>query len=816
MKILKLKINSVGGIRYKLELEPQGKNFLVYGPNGSGKSTIVNAIDFLLSGKISRMGGEGTEGIDFKKHGPHLDVQSKKDSYVSALVQLPRINDPIKIKRSFEKPDELIIGKKYKHSFRPITSLASQSQHILTKKEILKFVTSTARTRGDKINNLLKLEDLKKQLELLNTINNSFKKKLLTTEKTFNNSKITVGTTIDKKEPTSVDILLFVNKQRSFLGGEPISTLNSSLLKEGLSAPAGVTTNGINIKLVEQNIKRIAELISQDYLEDKLTELRLIISKIVSDLKLKESSQRLQLTRTGLTLLDDSGQCPLCSHIWNPEELKEQLESQEKFYKEASNDLNSIKKIAQEMFDFVNKEITLLQELIKAIEEWNLEDEFPEFKEWNQSLDLLCLIFEGLVKYPDPNINFEEMEKLCASKIVKSQIDDLSLIVKEKSLEITTEQASWDLLTTLESDLKSFEKAQKDLKLAIYAHRRSENLYSSFVTAREKVLNELYDEITDRFVEIYKELHSIDEGNFDAKLSSKKKGVNLLVDFYGRGMYPPHAVHSEGHQDSMGICLYLALSEKITHGKIDLIILDDVMTTVDAPHRREISHLIANSFKDRQFLITTHDPIWAKQLQIEGVVSKKNMFKLTKWTIETGPQLNKHIYAFNDIRKCIADENVPAAAATLRRSSEEHFSSVCEYLRVETLHKEDRGHDLGELLDPAISKYKCLLDKAKKSANSWNKKEDLRKLSKITKKSNKIIEQSKVEQWAVNPNVHYNNWANFSGNDFLPVIDAFEDLFTLFECDECEGMIHVLMNGYHPEVVRCNCGSVNWNLKIKK
>jgi DNA repair exonuclease SbcCD ATPase subunit len=815
VKILKLKINSVGGIRYKLELEPQEKNFLVYGPNGSGKSTIVNAIDFLLSGKISRMGGEGTEGIDFKKHGPHLDVLSKKESYVSALVQLPRIKDPIEIKRTFEHPNELIIDKKYKHAFKPITTLASQSQHILTKKEILKFVTSTARTRGDKINNLLKLEDLKKQLELLNTINNSFKKKLQTTEKTFNNSKITVGTIINKEEPSSADILLFVNNQRSFLGVEPISNLNSSLLKEGLSSPA-VTTNEFNIKLVEQNIKKIGELISQDYLEDKLTELRLIISKIVSNLKLKESSQRLQLTRTGLTLLDNSGQCPLCNHIWNPEELKEQLYSQEKFYTEASNDLNSIKKIAQEMFDFVNKEITLLKGLIKAIEEWNLEDEFPEFKEWNQSLDSLCLILEELVKYPDPNLNFKEMEKLCAIKNLKSQIDELSLIVKEKSLETTTEQASWDLLTTLESDLKSFEKSQKDLKLAIYAHRRSEELYNSFFTAREKVLNELYDEITDRFVEIYKELHSIDEGNFDAKLSSKKKGVNLLVDFYGRGMYPPHAVHSEGHQDSMGICLYLALSEKITHGKIDLIILDDVMTTVDAPHRREISHLIANSFKDRQFLITTHDPIWAKQLQIEGVVSKKNMFKLTKWTIEAGPQLNEHVDSFEDIRKFIDDENVPAAAATLRRSSEEYFSSVCEYLRVETLHKEDRGHDLGELLNPAVSKYKELIEKAKESSSSWNKNEDLREFSKIIKKSNKIIERSKVEQWAVNPNVHYNNWANFTSNDFKPVVDAFEDLFTIFECDECGGMIHVLMNGYHSEAVRCNCGSVNWNLKIKE
>ena len=68
MKIIKLEINNIGGIRFSCELEPNGDNFLIYGSNGSGKSSIVNAIDFLLTGKISRMVGEGTDGIDYKKH----------------------------------------------------------------------------------------------------------------------------------------------------------------------------------------------------------------------------------------------------------------------------------------------------------------------------------------------------------------------------------------------------------------------------------------------------------------------------------------------------------------------------------------------------------------------------------------------------------------------------------------------------------------------------------------------------------------------------------------------------------------------------
>ena len=50
-------------------------------------------------------------------------------------------------------------------------------------------------------------------------------------------------------------------------------------------------------------------------------------------------------------------------------------------------------------------------------------------------------------------------------------------------------------------------------------------------------------------------------------------GLNFEVDFHGRGQHPPHALHSEGHQDSMGLCLYLALTEHLRGGLMNLIIL---------------------------------------------------------------------------------------------------------------------------------------------------------------------------------------------------------------------------------------------------
>ena len=72
MKILNLEIKNIRGIK-NIKIQPDGKSIVVFGPNGVGKSAIVDAVDFLLSGQISRLIGEGTKCLSLKEHGCHVD-----------------------------------------------------------------------------------------------------------------------------------------------------------------------------------------------------------------------------------------------------------------------------------------------------------------------------------------------------------------------------------------------------------------------------------------------------------------------------------------------------------------------------------------------------------------------------------------------------------------------------------------------------------------------------------------------------------------------------------------------------------------------
>nr|WP_243687941.1 hypothetical protein [Methanobacterium formicicum] len=93
--------------------------------------------------------------------------------------------------------------------------------------------------------------------------------------------------------------------------------------------------------------------------------------------------------------------------------------------------------------------------------------------------------------------------------------------------------------------------------------------------------------------------------------------------------------------------------------------------------------------------------------------------------------------------------------------------------------------------------------------------EEYDRLVALEKSSGEIFSRTNSENWAVNANVHYNKWADFTLSDFKPVVESFTDLYSVFKCDKCEGLLHVNVNANKVEAVRCNCNSFNWNLKGK-
>jgi hypothetical protein len=374
------------------------------------------------------------------------------------------------------------------------------------------------------------------------------------------------------------------------------------------------------------------------------------------------------------------------------------------------------------------------------------------------------------------------------------------------------EQTAWDSLTRLEENLRAQQAAQDSVDQAESANKRAEALLNAFHGARDKVLNRLYDDVRDRFVELYRALHGEDEASFVANLNPDGAGLALKVEFYGRGMHPPQALHSEGHQDSMGLCLYLSLAERLMGSMIDLLILDDVVMSVDASHRRQVCRVLREFFPAKQFVITTHDKTWANQLKSEGVVPSRGLVEFYNWNVESGPQVNHETDLWSQIERDLQNEDVPAAAARLRRGGEEFFGMVCDGLGAVVPYKLNSRWGLGDFLPAAIQQYRNLLKHSKVSANSWGDREEVERLKELESTSSQVFQRSKAEQWAINASVHYNNWATFTRSDFRPIVEAFHDLWGIFTCHSCGSVFYVVKKDLVPQGVKCACGKVSWNL----
>ncbi|WP_439360486.1 ATP-binding protein [Bradyrhizobium sp. DASA03007] len=87
-----------------LTLEFKGQNFAACGPNGTGKSGVVDAIEFALTGNISRLAGAGTGGLSVKAQGPHVDRRNKPEAAsMTVHVTIPGLgNMKVRIRRSLK------------------------------------------------------------------------------------------------------------------------------------------------------------------------------------------------------------------------------------------------------------------------------------------------------------------------------------------------------------------------------------------------------------------------------------------------------------------------------------------------------------------------------------------------------------------------------------------------------------------------------------------------------------------------------------------------------------------------------------------
>jgi hypothetical protein len=403
---------------------------------------------------------------------------------------------------------------------------------------------------------------------------------------------------------------------------------------------------------------------------------------------------------------------------------------------------------------------------------------------------------------------------LQAPKGLSEGLTNLTEKINAKPDQAATVEAQ-TFLTTAQLRLTDYRNAGKTQKSAETAAKAASVAYDIYCGVLEEELNVLYDEVQKDFSTFYREVNQDDEAKFVAKFTPTEGSLGLAVNFYDRGLFPPAAYHSEGHQDGMGVCLYLALMKRLFGDRFTFAMLDDVVMSVDSGHRYQFCKLLKTHFPNTQFIITTHDRLWAEQMRSAGLVTSKTSLCFHSWTIDTGPLVESSEEIWVEIADVLAKGKVEIAAGALRHHLEYVTRHLADQLGAQIAFKADGDYDLGELFPSVLKRMKDLCGKAADAAQSWGHDAGKKAAANLKAKVSVCNGAVNVEQWAVNKALHYNEWANFGKKDFEPVVGAFKELLACFGCNGCGSWLHVTPPGGQPEGLRCACGSVNFNLNPK-
>ena len=815
IRIDKIRIHKFRGI-IDLELEPKGANFAACGPNGTGKSGIVDAIEFGLTGKLSRLSGYGTGDLSVAKHGPHVDFRQKPDeAFVEIDVLIPSLGKAAKIVRTVKSAAAPIITPADDDILAILEDVARHPEFVLSRRELIDYIIAKPGDRAEEVQALLRLGQVDKLREVLNKVANACRKEATTAASTEMAVVAPLLAALGIEGLSKSLVLAAVNPKRETLGLQPLTDLASDTsLAEGVERSLSDSVQmrvpklqaGADVKALTTALTALTD----PTLKDLCANLSEAASALATDPASAEGVKREALLNAALELYDTE-HCPVCDTPFAQDEFVAHLREKLAHLSDIAARRQDIEKKLEPVLAAVQAAGTALATVIDHGLKLDPEQDVAALVEAKQMLLGRFQQIKRLLPLEDTAAVLAAGFELPGTPPAISAIEEAISALPEPNAQV----AARDFLLLAQERLERYREARQKLVVAQNRAELSAQVYKVYGETTTRALEIVYTQVQDTFAELYREINLEDEESFTAKLTPSIGKLGFDVDFYGRGPFPPGAYHSEGHQDGMGVCLYLALMNHLLGDSFTLAVFDDVLMSVDTGHRREVCALLQKHFPETQFILTTHDDVWLQHMRTEGLITGKNFAHFKNWSVETGPKVWSGADIWEEIDGHLALNEVAVAAGKLRRYLEYFAGEMCDRLRGSVQYRADGRFELSDLLNGAASAMIDAFKAANKSANSWGKAELIEQIGARKAAFAAAREEIKLDQWQVNAAVHYNAWANLRKEDFQPVVTALRKFTEQFYCKSCQEPLAILPKFHDKEALKCACNESSLNLVAK-
>ena len=801
-EIQSIEIENFRGFRRSTRVNLSGASLLLFGENGTGKSSLVEAVERVLGGRVPSLDGRG-QGISTQRHARHVLGDSPRiDMTLSTGEVISLGADP-----SCRSPD----------AAQFVRDAREPLHYVLHRRHVLTVIEATPRDRYGLISPFLPLDEVTAVesafMEASRRAKQQASEAAAELAGTWQQIRQLRGLQISTPDPSPGAALLAANQALQGIGAPHIGDL---------SGFAGAIRNiDRRISAVERDAARLAPQGSPPDLA-ALRRIAQLSASMDADavLRAQESERQLSdgvvqsvcqelmgpLSDVEAWIARSRPQtCPVCEQPIEPSEVSARIASRLTLVR---NVLSARERTKAQVRALQGATQSLQNGITAALSRpAGVSDGWWRERE-GLLKDALAATDEVLAVFGEGREHGRLGELIAAAKAAAASASDVGPpsaplpTVQERGELTVRRDRLFELrsaLTGLEQMLPELQRRLSDANGLSARAALADHLVERLQTARKAVVQEVFSEVAHDIDEMYGRIHP-DEPLGDIALQVKARGsgsANLRGRFHDRANEDPRGYYSEAHLDSLGICVFLALRKRLKeeNPEFRLLVLDDVMTSIDVSHASRLAELLLSDYDDYQMIITTHNRVWFEHMR--GVIARMGKAErfLTRtihhWSLEGGPEIRDPVEQAEELRRAMAEGSANAIAMGAGRLLEGVLAEMRYELMLAVPAKRGETYTLGDIW-PAFRK------KARKEYSGIE-----RDCGDVIRDIDRLMA---VRNWQ---GAHYNEWANsLSPSDAEGFGKSVLSLFAGLYCDSCRR--YVGPSKAPSGDVSCRCGKLRY------
>ena len=649
-----------------IKFDPEKKLVIVFGENGTGKSTIVDAFDMIANGVFGSIEGRSTAKT---KHVPSIGKRAKD------------------LKVGLKVGEESWSGSMAGAKIEVAPSDNRPAFEILRRNQLLNFVEAAPGQRYKVVQSFIDVSGVEaSEQSVLDAVNQANQE-----------NTAAIKCKIDAEEK--------LNSQWEE-NGKPGESWTEWAVK---TAKLETKTLSTKVELLEGLVGDIGSFRSRkadfDLADTKLKEARAELEAVEIELQQQQDSWSdqtpsligaLEQTSNLLEAGWQQGNCPVCQLDIKPDELRKRV-SQSLDSMKALKTANDKQRSAYRAVDSAaNSLASDRTQLVTALVKLLIDAKSSGLQEVNElSLDLeTALIGVQAEEVTTANL---EVANLAAEKIATVE----GILEKQKD----DSQRDKNQLHSVRTNYGAYTEADEEIEQTDLLKKKLEIIHKSMRDKRIAFVQDILDSVSNEIDRLYTFIHP-DEDVKSGRLelaTNKRASLQQFGEFAGTEV-EPQGYFSDSHLDTLGFCCWLALAKR-EDAENKIIVLDDVFSSVDAPHLGRILELIDQECVNfAQFFAMTHNRVWVDRFRQNQAAGKTtHLIQLVRWTNSRGISHHRMPLELDEIETLLQDH---AKGQPLNRQG---LSSRCGILleavltqlslqyRCSVPHTTDGAYTLGEL-----------------------------------------------------------------------------------------------------------------------